>query len=392
MTGWGTGSRRMAPLCMSTIMFLLSVVVAMAASTAGSGTIISAEPMPGAPDGASAYRVLYRSEGRSGEEIPVSGVVIIPAGPPPPGGRPVVAWAHPTTGIETQCAPSKARVFFESVQGLAEMLARGYVVAATDYPGLGTLEVHPYLVGVSEGRAVLDSVRAARNLPEAAAGSAFAVWGHSQGGHAALFAGLMAHDYAPELSLTGIAVAAPATDLATLMKDDAGTSGGNNITAMTLWSWSRYYDAPFTSVVTPAALPVIDTLAGECIERWFDMLTRHGPTRELEGGFLKVDELAEIEPWKRLLALNTPGPLPRDIPVFVAQGTKDGLVRPAVTDAYVASLCRDGSRVQYEIYPGVGHAFIARDAAGAAVEWMSARFLGEPMAEGCEDDQGRSIQ
>ena len=36
------------------------------------------------------------------------------------------------------------------------MLDRGYVVAATDYPGLGTPEVHPYLVGTSEGHAVLE--------------------------------------------------------------------------------------------------------------------------------------------------------------------------------------------------------------------------------------------
>ena len=49
-----------------------------------------------------------------------------------------MAWAHPTTGIVSRCAPSLARVFFASVQGLREMLARGYVVAATDYPGLGT--------------------------------------------------------------------------------------------------------------------------------------------------------------------------------------------------------------------------------------------------------------
>jgi hypothetical protein len=51
------------------------------------------------------------------------------------------------------------------------MLDRGYVVAATDYPGLGTPEVHPYLVGTSEAHAVLDSVRAARAIPEAAAGT-----------------------------------------------------------------------------------------------------------------------------------------------------------------------------------------------------------------------------
>jgi acetyl esterase/lipase len=222
--------------------------------------------MPGAPQGASEYRIFYTSTGLSGEMVPVSGVIIVPAGRVPSGGRPIVAWAHPTTGIVSRCAPSLARAFFASVQGLGAMLARGYVVAATDYPGLGAPEVHPYLVGISEWRAVLDSVRAAQQLPSANTNQAFAIWGHSQGGHAGLFAGLLANEYAPELRLMGVAVAAPATDLATLMAQDLGTGGGNNITAMTIWSLSRFYRISIASVVAPAALPVIDRLANECID------------------------------------------------------------------------------------------------------------------------------
>ena len=45
------------------------------------------------------------------------------------------------------------------------MLRQGYVVVGTDYPGLGVPGIiHPYLIGVSEARAVIDSVRAARDL------------------------------------------------------------------------------------------------------------------------------------------------------------------------------------------------------------------------------------
>src|SRR6202012_4130896 len=154
---------------------------------------------------------LYRSIGLQGQPIAVSGVVVEPPGPPPPGGRPIIAWAHPTTGVVPHCAPSLALFGFQQIQGLREMVERGYAVAATDYPGLGTPGPHPYLVGVSEGRAVLDSVRAARTMPGVGGGRTFAVWGHSQGGHAALFSGLVAKSYAPELELDGVAAAAPAT-------------------------------------------------------------------------------------------------------------------------------------------------------------------------------------
>ncbi len=38
----------------------------------------------------------------------------------------------------------------------------GWTFVATDYEGLGTPGVHPYLVGLSEARGVLDIVRAAQ--------------------------------------------------------------------------------------------------------------------------------------------------------------------------------------------------------------------------------------
>jgi pimeloyl-ACP methyl ester carboxylesterase len=365
--------------------FMASATLAAAslASERSPGTLISAEAMPGAPEGARAYRMLYWSTGLDGKPVEVSGVVIAPDGPPPPGGRPVVAWAHPTTGVVSRCAPSLARVFFASIQGLSAMLDRGYVVAATDYPGLGTPEVHPYLVGTSEAHAVLDSVRAARAIPEAEVGARFAVWGHSQGGQAALFTGIEAARYAPDLKLVGVAAAAPATDLGALMTDDLGTGGGNNITAMTLWSWARVYGAPIDKVVTSQAEPVIDRLTKLCIERWFDVFTRRGPTLALEKSFLPVNSLAEEQPWRRLLEENSPGPLPADIPVFLAQGSADGLVRPAITEAYRTRLCRNGNRVEFVLMPGVGHAFIARDVAGVAVAWMAARFAGEPAPTNC---------
>jgi hypothetical protein len=159
------------------------------------GTLIHQEPMSGAPLDAKSYRVLYRSTGLKGEPIAVSGVVVVPRGPAPPEGRPIVAWAHPTTGIVPHCAPSLAHFFFQQVQGVRDMVERGWIVAATDYPGLGTPGPHPYLLGVSEGRAVLDSLRAAKILAGKEAGKRAALWGHSQGGQAVLFAGLLASTY-----------------------------------------------------------------------------------------------------------------------------------------------------------------------------------------------------
>jgi acetyl esterase/lipase len=333
--------------------------------------------------GASAYRVLYRSVGVHGEPIAVSGVVVIPAGPAPEGGRPIVAWAHPTSGVVPRCAPSEARFVFQTMMGLRDMVRQGYIVAATDYPGLGTEGPHPYLVGDSEARAVIDIVRAAHEIPNAQAGNRYAVWGHSQGGQAALFTGMLSASYAPELQLVGVAAAAPATDLKALLRDDADTDGGRNVTAMTMWSWQRVFGAPIDQLVAPSAMPAVDALSNECIESVYDMVQRHYSQKPLEQQFLTVKDITTIEPWKTLLAQNEAGTLPKDMPVFIAQGAADRLVLPTVTAAYVQRLCDAGSRVEYVEMPGVHHGWIGSDSALQAVGWITDRFDNKPVPSTC---------
>lgn len=355
------------------------------AQAAGSpGSIIRIEPMDGAPLGASAYRVLYRSVGVHGEPIAVSGVVVIPTGTAPADGRPIVAWAHPTSGVVSRCAPSEAHMVFQTMMGLRDMVKHGYIVAATDYPGLGTPGPHPYLVGDSEAHAVIDMVRAARAMPNAQAGNRYAVWGHSQGGQAALFTGMLSATYAPELQLVGVAAAAPAAELKELLTDDADTDGGRNVTAMTLWSWQRVYGAPMNQVVTPSAMPAVDALSNECLESVLDMVERHYSQRPLEQHFLQVKDITDIEPWKSLLEQNEAGTLPSDLPVFIAQGAADRLVLPAVTRNYVQRLCNAGSRVQYVELANVNHGWIGADSAIQAVDWMTDRFEGEPVPSTCK--------
>ncbi len=130
------------------------------------------------------------------------------ATPPPAGGYRVVSWAHGTTGIADECAPSLGGPL--TVWAANDLLDRGYVVTATDYEGLGTPGRHPYIVGESEARGVIDSVRAARALLGSDVVSAdYAVWGHSQGGHATMFVLHIADTWAPELHLEGVVAGAP---------------------------------------------------------------------------------------------------------------------------------------------------------------------------------------
>jgi acetyl esterase/lipase len=352
------------------------------------GTIIRIYPLEGGgaglKSGGNAFRVIYRSTSPEGEPIAASGAFFVPAGAPPQGGRDVIAWAHPTSGVVPSCAPSLMPDTAGMIWGLDEMLARGYVVAATDYAGLGTPGVHPYLIGESEGRAVIDSVRAVRDLPNSGASGRFAVWGHSQGGHAALYAGEIAARYAPDLKLVGVAAAAPATYLIELFDADKSSPTGKELTAMALWSWSRLTRDPPTAVIEPDAMNVYETMAKDCIESLpeFEKLDRAERPLQTEP-YLKVDP-TEVDPWKEIMIRNSPGQAPAGAPVFLAQGTADTTVRPEITKQFGEALCKQGVRVSFIELQGVTHTFAAKDSAPAALQWMSDRFRGAPAHSDCE--------
>ena len=348
------------------------------------GTVIRWEPITGAPWGSKAYLVLYRSTGLQGEPIAVSGVVVVPDAAPA-GGYPVVAWAHPTTGVADKCAPSLSLVLdvFTTIPGLDDMVKRGFVVTATDYPGLGTAGEHPYLVGISEGRAVLDSVRAARQIAGPNASNRFVVWGHSQGGHAALWTGELAGKYAPELAVVGVAAAAPASLLGPLFEDDLGTDAGKGLTALTLWSWSRVFDLPLEGVVEAEDISSVAAIGGECLAGFTDLVTDVGALAQINRGkFLAVDPVT-TKPWSTIIAENTPGQLAAGAPVFLAQGSRDTVVDPPVTTKFAIELCNQGVAVTFHEVPDATHTVIAKVSAPAAVAWMAARFAGEAAPTNC---------
>lgn len=352
--------------------------------TASPGTILRMWPQVGGAVGnAKAYRILYRSTGLKGEPIAVSGAIFIPLGPAPHGHRDVIAWAHPTTGVVDRCAPTILPDLAGTVAGLEEMMRRGYVVVATDYQGLGVKGMHPYLIGTSEARSVLDSVRAARQLPDARAGNRFAVWGHSQGGHAALFTGEQAATYAPELKLVGVAAAAPATNLVELFRADNGTLGGDTLTAMALLSWATTYNIPYDTVLAQSARRTYQEVASSCIQTIAELINIAQIAQPLENRFLKSDP-TKIEPWRGIMIENSTGRSPAGAPVFIAQGTADETVRPQITRQYADALCRQGTSVEMKYLDGVSHSYAGYDAALSAIEWMSDRFRGIPAPSSCK--------
>ena len=70
----------------------------------------------------------------------------------------------------------------------------------------------------------------------------------------------------------------------------------------------------------------------------------------------------------------SPGQARAGAPVFIAQGTADTTVEPAITKRFAEALCAQGTPVTFVSLPGVTHTFVARDSANAALRWMTDRF------------------
>lgn len=347
------------------------------------GSLISAIPVVAAPAGMRAWRVRYWTSDQ-GRPIQVTGMVVAPVSRSPGKPRSVIAWTHGLIGIAQRCAPSQGAANFTAIPALREAIRRGYTIVAPDYPGLGSNMVHPVLVGRSEAISVLDAVRSARKIPEADAGSRFALWGESQGGHAALWAGQLATSYSPDLQLVGTAAIVPPTDLARNFSEGKDARVRALLTSYTAASWSRYYSAPMSTFgsrqvqnvmlrladnncVTPGKAPRLGTIIGVAIA---------------QNSVRKVD-LGRTQPWARLMSENNPSPSAIRVPTLIYTGTDDTIVAPGVVRDFARRACKLGKTITYKMVHGGEHATVARIEATSTLDWIDARFAGRRAIADC---------
>ncbi|WJL94255.1 alpha/beta fold hydrolase [Microbacterium sp. ET2] len=337
------------------------------------GSLIKTEALLGAPFAARGWRIMYRTTDLNGNAQIATGVLVVPLTPPPPGGRTVVSWGHPTTGAAHDCAPSYGFDPYIGIEGLRFLLDRGYAVVATDYIGMGVAGPDSYLVGESAGHAVLDAVRAAQAVASAALGDDVVLWGHSQGGQAALFAAESAATYAPELDLRAVAVAAPAADLLGLMEAHLDDISGVTIGSYAFTAYAEVYGdsvpgAELDDILTPDALDIVPRMNELCLLTNIPEL--HGLGQPLVDGNFTTADPTKTSPWRELLAQNSAGSRTFDAPLFVAQGSDDELVVPADTLRFAQREAQEGIDVTYQEISFATHGTVAYLALPGMLQWL----------------------
>lgn len=366
-------------------------------SHTGPGGLVSAEELvdldPQLRAKASlAARIVYVStSGINDSHSLVTATVFVPKGDPPPGGWKIVAFAHPATGIQSQCAPSASPTLLGSAPDVAALLDAGYLVTATDYQGLGLRDTdhasaqaaigpyngyHPFLDSMTEGYNVIDSVRAARTLVPAAS-DAFAVYGIGQGGQAAWAANELAADYRGGLTLVGVAAVRPTAALdwladaaanGTLTRDQQSTlqqflaALGNEYSEFDLDAYRHGVVKDYWGVLSACwgtalqdRAKIVDQIVPD------DLRPADDDATQVLKGYLTKTSLPQA---------------PTAAPMLIVPDEPDGLIPQAQTDAALAKACAMGDVIS-STEPQAG------DLTAGMISWITDRFNGIAAQNDC---------
>lgn len=346
------------------------------------GALLKSEPFTGyaVPDHAHSVRILYHSLDAEGRPVATSGVVLVPAGKAPPGGWPVIAWAHGTSGVARQCAPSLMKDMEYGEEGLMPMVRAGFAVVATDYHGLGTAGPHQYVNRIAQGHDVIYSIPAAHAaVPDLA--SRWVAIGHSQGGLAAWGVAEMEADLKDPNYLGAISVAGTA-EISELL----GMMGGKVSEATFYLTYMAYG----VKARTPS-FNVATMLDGAALKHYASATTK-GCWNYAYAAFLNEKGDRSLKPgWEALPAVrtwareNATGTKPIGGAFFVIGGEADMTVPYASLKATTINACQRGIALTYRSYPGLDHDPTMAESLPDQLAWVRERMAGTLPKTSCAE-------
>lgn len=310
-------------------------------------------------------RILYHSQSASGADVAASGVVLTPAGDPPAGGWPVIAWAHAFSGAARQCAPSLVR---NLDYGPAFTMWTGlhYAVVATDYAGLGSDARNAVMDARANANDVVNAVKAARAAVPGL-GTKWVALGDSEGAAAVVALDEMQEDadYLGSVALSGIA---DAKDVYQRL------AKGNDRGRLALLAYAvKSVDPTFDpkTILTAKGMLLYDQIGQSCAPpvNSTDEITRPG-----------WDANPAVE---QFFHNNRVGEKSAPAPLLVISGESDPIFPMDLVAATVARMCKQGDRVQFDRYPGLDRLQVPGESITEQTSWIRERFAGKTAPGNC---------
>lgn len=361
------------------------------APTGQHGDLISYRPATvnlgaGAP-ATKAWNVLYQSANSDGEANVVSGTVLVPtAAWSGTGPRPVILYAVGTQGLAQDCAPSRqlAKGTEYENANIAAALKAGYAVLVSDYAGYLNGAASTYLAGASQGHAVLDMFKAAQGIPSVGISpdAQSAVWGFSQGGQTAGWAGEIAASYTPGLKLTAVAAGGVPADFLAAAPYLNGSIGFAFLGSAINGLGEEYPNAiPINLIANDAGKAALAKIKTECVfKALFEFQNKD--IASYTNNNLPLDSLLNINSVRQVLTAQTLGLGKVSVPLYQYHGQADEFIPLDMGIKLKKQYCAKFSNVTFDLYPSE-HIVTQFQAAPTVLSWLGDRFAGKPAQGTC---------
>lgn len=329
-------------------------------------------------------KITYKMPSINGDQTSATAVVMIPKGTMPANGWPVVVWAHGTTGVADQCAPSNLKdnndqfTLGSALPLVQQLVSQGYAVIAPDYEGLGSPGIHPFLNAKSESESIISALKASKQQYKNQLSNDWVVVGHSQGGHAAIAAAEHANEAG--LNFKGAVAYAPASHLketfdlgqryaqSYLQAGDYTTAVGiltgletfsSLITAgikqtSANFKYTDVFAARSASIAQRAETELCSTQLGQSFAADIQAYLQTG--RFDYPGLL--NNFADVSEIKTFLAASTIGKTKINQPLLIVQGTADTTVPAQATQLLEKEIKDNGTQVEVDYVPNENHSSI----------------------------------
>jgi pimeloyl-ACP methyl ester carboxylesterase len=290
---------------------------------------------------------------------------------------PIVSSAPGTIGIGDSCAASR-NPLVSAVMTPPAFLQKGYAVAITDYEGLGTPGTHTYVVGLSEGHAVIDAARAAQRLGLGLSASApIGFFGYSQGGGGAAWAGQLAASYAPELNVKGTAAGGIPADMVKVGQALDGGIGFGFLAAAAVGFNAAYPELNLDKYLNATGRQLFEDNIDKCVDSVI-----------LNFGLHKIAEYTTTNPmlqpdWQARLRENSLGAVAPSAPIFIWHGLFDEILPYEQDAALWKTYCRKGAKVTFEATFDEHVSGMVGQGGTDAVTFLSDRLSGKPATDNC---------
>ena len=337
----------------------------------------------GAP-AVNAWNVLYQSTDSNGKANYVTGTVLVPTAAYT-GTRPVISYAVGTHGLAQRCAPSlqlAAGTDYER-DNIVAALGKGYAVLISDYAGYTTGSTPTYTVGRSEGNAVLDIVRAAAQVPNTgiSASAPVGLWGYSQGGQAAGWAGQLQPTYAPSVPLKGVAAGGVPADLRRTSAYLDGGTGAAFVFESIIGLATEYPNLPIDAILNDAGKAAFAKLKTQCV---FEALLeqQNKKVSDYTVGGLTLEQLLGIPFVATAVDAQKVGGTKVNVPVYAFHGRADEIVPLDQGYQLKRDWCAAGTNVTWDLYPSE-HITTQFQSATKSLQFLAARFAGTAATGNC---------